>query len=117
MTHTTEKISFIPHRGPIEPITEVRKSEINLTDNFLELIYDFSVLVSGIEETRTAALLINKKDLSLGLTTWYNEDDKDKNLQPRVELFICGGYQDYIYVETLDEAYEIYKKLKNWLLK
>lgn len=118
MITTTNKIKFKPYRGHLEPIREVRKSEIILHDNYLELIYDYNFTDTlHQEENRTAAYLLPKKAISIGLTVWYHEDDKEKIHYPRVEIYTNGSYCEYIYVETMDEADSIYKQIKSWLLK
>lgn len=112
------KIKFKPHRSHLEPVGEVRKADITLHENFLELVYDYDFTEHlGQEENRTAAILIPKKDLSIGLTVWYHDEDKEKINYPRIELYISGSYCEYIYVETMDEADSIYKQIKTWLMK
>lgn len=118
MTETIEKITFNPHRGHLEPMGEVRKAEIKLSENHLELIYDYDFTdVLGVDDKRIAALFTHRKDLSFGLSTWYHEEDKDKRAYPRIEIYLNGSYCEYVYLETMEEAYGIYKRLKNWLTK
>jgi hypothetical protein len=92
----------------LEKVEECRKALVTLRDNFLELAYDYDVVeyMATDPELRQCALLARKQDISVGLTVWY----------PRVEIFVCGSYQEFIYVETMDEAYIIYNKIKNWLI-
>lgn len=111
-----EVINYTPYRGYIK-VLDVRKSEVKLYDRHLELTYNYDIEDTlGQREVRIAAYTIPKDQISIELTMWSHEDDKDNINYPRVEIFVCGNYQDFIYVETMDEAAKIYNKLKNWLI-
>jgi hypothetical protein len=118
LTKPPETINFTPHRGELEPVTETIKSEVNLYENHLELIYNYKFTrYSTKEEAHTLlALTVTKANLSLGITTRYLDDDPDKRESPVVEIYVNGSYVETICVETQKEAYKIYEKIKTWML-
>lgn len=113
----TEKIQYKPHRG-IDRVTEVRKAEVTLFENHLELTYNYRYENQlGQEDVMICAAIVHKKDIALFLTQWVHQDDKEKTLYPRVEILINGSYNEYIYVEEMKEAAKIYNHIKTWMLK
>jgi len=121
MTDTKKgTIQFTPYRGHLEPVGEVRKAEITLLPNHIEIInsYDFTPYLPEPDDVpyRKYATLLPKSLVAIELTEQWHDKDVDKLASPCVEIFLSGRHADTIYVETEREAYIIYNRIKNWLI-
>jgi hypothetical protein len=116
-----EIINYKVYRGPLSPVTEIRKAEIILYDNFLETILDYSFTPFKPEPTefdyRRQCDMSHKHHISLEFTEVYEEDDIEKRIYPSIYIYDNGRLIRQVGVETMEEAYGIYNKLRNWLLK
>jgi hypothetical protein len=117
-TKVMEVIKYKVYRGHLEPVTEINKSQINLYENYLESIQDYTFEGYKLEPDdvpyRKFATLLPAAGLAVELTESWHEHDPEKKAYPCIHL-LSTSYQDLIRVETFDEAYEIYDKLKKWL--
>lgn len=113
------KIKYKLFRGPLEPVTSQRKAEVILHPRYLELICDYDFEPYGSNKDgfpyRRYAALIPKESFAAELTEGCHEDDIEKQMNPLIYIYY-GGRIESIYVETYDEAYDIYKKIKDWML-
>src|SRR5690606_31531038 len=110
---------YTPYLGELEPVTEIRAAEIKLYDKYIEVInsYDY---VPYMPEDNTCgykrnATMIPKHLMTVELTEAWHHRDVKKTPHPvvRINYLDC---EDYIDVETEKEAYQIYSKIKNWML-
>jgi hypothetical protein len=117
-TKVIETIKYKVYRGHLEPVTEIHKTQINLYENCLETIQDYTFEGYKLEPDdvpyRKYATLLPVSTLSVELTENWHEHDPEKKASPCIRLFSPSN-QDVIAVETFEEAYEIYDKLKKWL--
>jgi hypothetical protein len=119
VTEIKETIKYSPYRGELEPITEVRKAEIHLHKNHLEIInsYDYQVYMPTDEScgyTKNATL-IPKNLIVAELTETWHERDTNKTPHPTVRIMFLD-MEEFIHVQTQKEAYDIYTRIKQWLL-
>jgi hypothetical protein len=119
VTEIKETIKYTPYRGVLEPVTEVRKAEINLYPNHIEIInsYDYQVYMPSEDScgyTKNATL-IPKPHVIIELTETWHERDTAKTPHPVVRIMYLD-IEEFIHVQTQKEAYDIYTKLKLWLL-
>jgi hypothetical protein len=119
LTKPLETIAYSVYRGKLEPITEQTTAEVNLYKDHLELVYNykFEKYPSKEETHRLVALTASKPNISIGITTRYLEEDPNKECSPVVEVYVNGCYIEDICVKGEKEAYEIYKKLRTWLIQ
>jgi hypothetical protein len=112
-----DTIKYNVFRGHLEPVVEQTAAEVTLYDGFLEFIYNYTFedYDTKTPERRRTALFIRKDHISVGLTSHYHESDPDKKESPRIEIYIQGNYQEFIYLEDEKVAYNIYNKIKHWL--
>ena len=119
MTDVKETIKYNVYRGHLEPVGEVRKSEVHLYQNYMEIIasYDFTPYLDSEDVPyRKYACLIPKSQLAIELTEEWNDQDPDKVAYPVVKIIVEGVLADHIYVKTEKEAYDIYTRIKTWLI-
>lgn len=115
---TTGKIEMRPYRGHLEPIGEVRRYEIRFLEKFLEYIYDYTYTpYKEVEALKRCCTLLPKSQMMVELTSWHHEDDPEKTNNPQVVLTVNGSYQEFIYLETMEEAERVYKQIKTWLIE
>ena len=119
MTEVKETIKYTPFRGELEPVTAVRAAEIKLYDNHLEVVnsYDFDVYMPNEESIGHVknATLIPKHHLIVELTQSWHERDVNKVAHPIVRIMYLD-IEEFIHVETEKEAYDIYSRIKRWML-
>jgi hypothetical protein len=106
-------------RGELEPVTSLRKAEIKFyKDKYLEIIHDYTFQGHGdiYPTDRTEAILLTKESISVWLHTAYHDDDAEKIANPKISIYSYGEFLVNLHIETMDEATEIYTKIKNWLI-
>lgn len=117
---TIKSIKFKPYRHRLEPITEVRRSVINFYEGYLELIvdYDFELYKPEPDDYtyRKHCEIIPKGIISLEITECRVVDDEPE-VTPYVSISNNSGFGTRLYVETMEEAYDIYNQIKDWLIK
>lgn len=115
------KITYTPYRGKIEPVKKVYKSDINLTDKFIEVTtyYDYEAWDSdkGIrkDDSYKSIKLIRKEDVSgLTIENYLHEGDPNDESCPRV--IIDGTYTSIHIWLTEETVFDVYKTVKDWML-
>jgi hypothetical protein len=120
MTEVREVIKYTPYLGELEPVSEVRVSEIRLYDNHIESIvdYDFEPYKPEPDEFpyRKYANLVLRNQLSIELTEAAHEKDTEKSCHPAIYLYTSDKVMSIIHLKTWKEAEKIYNKLKNWMI-
>jgi hypothetical protein len=113
-----EKIKYKIYKGRMEPITEIRKSEIILHEGYLEHITDYSYTPYSSDsfDYSKSAMLIPKEQITLQLSESIHADDTEQEAVPIIFLLVSGGWQECIWIDTMENAYAVYNKIKKWLL-
>lgn len=115
------KIKYIPYRGEIEPITKVHKSDIELNDKFIEVTtyyefecFDSDTLLKKPDTYKEMAFIIKKDVTGVKIDYYTHKEDPSDESYPRV---IVDGICNSIHIWLKDEdVYDIYTKIKNWVL-
>jgi hypothetical protein len=114
-----DTIKYNVFRGHLEPVIEQRKCEVNFYPNYMELIQDYTFKPYEPEpddcDYRRFATTTPKSGMTVELTEHYRSSDPDKTTSPIIYIHTYGKIVDSIQIETMDEAYNIYNKIKHWL--
>lgn len=114
------KLKYTPYRGKIEPVKMVHKAEFELLNNFIEVttFYEYDRFdadtMTAIHDVVKGIDFFNKNNVSIQLEYVIHTADTTEELFPRIK--ITSGYE-CTYLWPGEEAFEIYTKLKNWLIK
>lgn len=115
----TDTIKYTPYLGELEPITEVIAAEVKLYPKHLELIrsYRYDPYLPDADACGyvKAAVCIPRNQLAVELTESWHEKDVKKSAYPTVRVYYANEY-DLIHVQTEKEAYDIYSRIKKWML-
>lgn len=115
------KIAYKPYRGKIEPVTKVHKSNIELTDNYIEVVtfYDYEAVDSDAtikRDTFYKTVQFSKRNTITGVTIDYytHQDDTSNEQCPRI-VVDCGSTAIHIWLDE-ESVFNIYKTIKDWIL-
>lgn len=113
-------IKFIPYRGSIEPITKVYKTEINLYPNYIEVIqsYDYTPYLPEPDECGgkpRGATMYPKQSVAVEVAASYHQRDTSREEHPTIRI-LFEDWSETIHIRYEKEAYEIYNRIKLWLL-
>ena len=119
MTEIKETIKYQPYLGELEPITEVHASEIKIYDKYIEIISSYAYTAYMPEDDtcgyKRNATVIPKHLMTIELTEAWHRRDVKKTPHPVIKISYLDC-EDYIDVETEKEAYDIYNRIKRWML-
>lgn len=114
------KLTYRPFRGEIEPVTKVHESAIRLLKDYIEVAsyYEYEAMdEDGIVKPDVVKGLdfFPRTGLSITIEGVSHKADKDNKIFSRLK--ICAMTGEEVFVSATDEeVYELYKKIKNWLL-
>jgi len=114
------KMAYTPYRGEIEPVTDIRKAEITLHDEYVEVIYSYDYTYMSESgrgpESINSAYLIPKYGLGVSRTESVHALDPDKEDVPMVTFESPCMDAVWIRCKSKKEADNIYLNLRKYLL-
>jgi hypothetical protein len=114
------KITFTPYRGEIEPITDIRKAEVTLHEDYIEVIYSYDYekySESGNKrESMNSAYLIPKYGTGISRGASTHSLDETEEEVPMVTIESPCYDSVWLRCKTNREADNVYLELRKYLL-
>jgi hypothetical protein len=114
-------ITFTPYRGEIEPILNIRKAEVTLHPEYIEVIYsyDYEKYFDGErkKESMNSAYLIPKYGTGISRGASTHQMDESEEEVPMVTIESPCYDSVWLRCKTNREADNLYLKLRKYLLE
>jgi hypothetical protein len=114
-------IKYTPYRGKIEPVNDIRRAEVTLHTEYIEVIYsyDYEKYWEGgtKPESMNAAYLIPKYGTGLSRSASTHSLDETEEEVPMVTIESPCHDSVWIRCKTNKEADGLYLELRKYLLE
>jgi hypothetical protein len=115
------KIQYTPYRGKIEPILDIRKAEVTLHPEHIEVIYSYDFQKysesGSYKESMNAAYLIPKYGTGISRSASSHSMDETEEEVPMVTIESPCYDSVWLRCKTNKEADKLYLTLRKYLLE